>query len=235
MTSVRSLRRAIAATGCAILAGGCSFGGLNSLPLPGAVGRGPDAQVYHVEVANVGTLEPNSPVLMNDVVVGSVSKMTVRNFAADLEVAVRPGTVIPANAVATVGQTSLLGSMHLALNAPVGEQSAGALPAGGTIGMDRSSTYPSTEQTLSSLAVVVNGGGLGQIGEIVNEFNAALNGRESDIRDLLVRLNDFVGMLADQTDDINATIASVNRMAGGFASRDQVITRALDRIVTGGT
>ena len=36
---------------------GCSFQGLNSLPLPGAVGRGPDAVTYHVEVPNVATLE----------------------------------------------------------------------------------------------------------------------------------------------------------------------------------
>ncbi len=30
-----------------------SFQGVNSLPLPGAVGRGPEAVTYHVEVANV--------------------------------------------------------------------------------------------------------------------------------------------------------------------------------------
>jgi len=40
--------------------------------------------------------------------------------------------------------------------------------------LNRSSTYPSTEQTLSALSVVVNGGGVGQIGDIVREFNAAL-------------------------------------------------------------
>lgn len=225
-------RRHAAALACAAVLGtaGCSFGGLNSLPLPGAVGRGNDAKLYHVELANVGTLESNSPVMISDVVVGSISKMTVRDFHADVEISVQPGTVIPANAVATVGQTSLLGSMHLALAPPPGQAATGQLPAGATIGIDQSSTYPSTEQTLSSLAVVVNGGGLGQIGEIVKEFNAALNGREDQIRDLLTRLNDFVGMLADQTDDINASINAVNRMASGFAGQHDVITRALNRI-----
>ena len=48
----------------AVVATGCSFRGLNSIPLPGAVGRGPEAQTFHVELANVGTLEPNSPVLI---------------------------------------------------------------------------------------------------------------------------------------------------------------------------
>ena len=56
------------------------------------------------------TLESNSPVLISDVVVGSVGKMTVDNWHADVEISVKPDVVVPANAVATVGQTSLLGS-----------------------------------------------------------------------------------------------------------------------------
>lgn len=97
---------------------GCSFNGLNSLPLPGAVATGPTARTYHVEIANVGTLEPNSPVLIDNVVVGSVRRMRVDGWHADVEVAVEPTVRVPGNAVATVGQTSLLGSMHLALFLP---------------------------------------------------------------------------------------------------------------------
>ncbi|MCV7278905.1 MCE family protein [Mycolicibacterium flavescens] len=231
MTGTRSLRRAVATLCCSVfVATGCSFDGVNSLPLPGTVGRGADAAVYHVQIANVGSLEPNSPVLLGDVVVGSVGRMKVSNWRADIEVSVRPDVVVPANAVATVGQTSLLGSMHLALDPPLGEAPRGRLEAGSSIGLARSSTYPSTEQTLSSLSVVLNGGGLGQMGDIVREFNAALNGRESQIRDLLVRLNDFVGMLDTQRDDINASITAMDRMAGTFAAEREVITTALQRI-----
>ena len=56
--------------GAALALSGCGFGGVNSLPLPGAVGRGPDASTYHLQFTNIGTLEQNSPVLVNDVVVG---------------------------------------------------------------------------------------------------------------------------------------------------------------------
>ncbi len=228
----RSGRAALAA-GCVAIAvtlSGCGFGGLNSLPLPGAVGRGPDATKYHVELANVSTLEPNSPVLVGDVVVGSVNRMTVRDWHADVEISVKPEVTIPANAVATVGQTSLLGSMHLALNPPLGQSPSGRLTPGSTLGLNKSSTYPSTEQTLSALSVVINGGGVGQIGDIVAELNAALGGREPQIRDLLTRLNDFIGVLADQRDSINATVVSLNRVAGTFADQRDVLTRALDRI-----
>jgi phospholipid/cholesterol/gamma-HCH transport system substrate-binding protein len=225
------MRRLIVIGGTAALTlTGCAFQGLNSLPLPGAVGRGPDANVYHVEIANVGTLESNSPVMISDVVVGSVGKMTVQGWHADVEVSVKPDVVVPANAVATIGQTSLLGSMHVALNPPLGQAPEGRLAPGATLPLDKSSTYPSTEQTLASLSAVVNGGGLGQIGDVIHNFNAALSGHEGQVRDLLSRLDDFVGLLDEQHDDIIASIQQLNRVSSTFAGQHGDITRALQKI-----
>lgn len=209
---------------------GCGFHGVNSLPLPGAVGRGADALTYRVEVANVGTLEPNSPVMISDVVVGSVRRLSVAGWHAVVEVNVKPDTVVPSNAVGTIGQTSLLGSMHLALDPPLGEPPAGRLEPGSAIPLSRSSTYPSTEQTLSSLSAVVNGGGLGQVGDIIHSLNAALSGREGEVRDLLSRLDRFVGTLNDQRDDIVASIDSLNRLSSAFAQQHEVVARAIEEI-----
>ena len=141
--------------------------------------------VYHVQIANVGTLESNSPVMIDDVVVGSVGKLSVHNWVADVEVRVRPDVTVPANAVATIGQTSLLGSMHVALDPPVGQAPTGRLEPGSTLPQNRASKYPSTEQTLSSVAAVVNAGGLGQIGDFIHSTATALSGHESEIRDLI--------------------------------------------------
>lgn len=215
---------------CALAAGGCSFQGVNSLPLPGAVGRGSDAQVYHVEIANIGTLESNSPVMIGDVIVGSVGKMRVKGDHADIEVSVKPDVAVPGNAVAAVGQTSLLGSMHVELNPPLGQPARGRLQPGATIPLDRSSSYPSTEQTLSALSMVLNSGGLGQIGDIVHNFSAAMSGHETDVRQLLTRLDEFVGVLDQQRDRIIESIDSLNRLAGTFASQREVITQALRKI-----
>ncbi len=231
MIGGRWLRRVLITGSCVLLsATGCAYQGVNSLPLPGAVGRGPDAKTYRVEIANVAQLESNSPVLMNDVVVGSVGKMTVKDWHAEVEVSVKPDIVVPANAVASVGQTSLLGSMHLALNPPLGQAPSGKLEPGATIGLDKSFTYPSTEQTLSSLSIVVNGGGLGQIGDIIHNFSIALNGREGEARELLGRLDRFVGTLDAQRDNIIESIKSLDRLAGTFAGQREVITQALNRI-----
>jgi phospholipid/cholesterol/gamma-HCH transport system substrate-binding protein len=185
--------RRVLAIGCCVMlmSSGCAFHGLNSLPLPGAVGRGPDADVYHVELANVITMESNSPVMIDDVVIGSVGPMTVKDWHADVQISVKHGLVIPANVEASIGQTSLLGSMHLELNPPLGQPGVGRLRPGATIPLSRSSTYPSTEQTLSSLSLIVNGGGLSQVGEIIHNFSAALAGRGGAVRDLINRFDTF--------------------------------------------
>jgi phospholipid/cholesterol/gamma-HCH transport system substrate-binding protein len=225
------IRRMLALGSCvALTATGCAFHGLNSLPLPGAVGRGAGSDMYHVEIANVGTLESNSPVMIDDVVVGSVGLMTVQGWHADVEISVKRDVVIPANVVASVGQTSLLGSMHLELNPPLGQPASGRLRPGATIPLNRSSRYPSTEGTLSSLSLVVNGGGLGQIGEIIHNFNAALSGREGAVRDLINRLDKFVGTLDQQRDNIVASIQALNRLSATFAGQRDVLTQALRKV-----
>jgi phospholipid/cholesterol/gamma-HCH transport system substrate-binding protein len=223
----RLIRRIAAAALCIIATASCSFGGVNSLPLPGAVASGSGNPVYHVEIANVGTLESNSPVMISDVIVGSVGKLRAEDFHAEVDVRVRPDVIVPANAVAKIGQTSLLGTMHLALDPPVGEASEGRLAPGSTIALDRSSTYPSTEQTLSSLSVLVNAGGLGQIGDFVHSAATALGGHEAEVRELITRLNTFVGTIDGQRDRFAAAIGALDRFSYTLASQKDDISDAL--------
>ncbi len=211
----------------ALAVSGCGFGGVNSLPLPGAVGRGPGASTYHLQFTNIGTLEQNSPVLIDDVVVGSVGKMSFDNWHINMDVSLRPDVVVPANAVATIGQTSLLGSMHVALDPPLGQQPHGRLTPGSTVGVADTRTSPSTEQTLSSLAAVINGGGLGQIGDIIHNLSTGLSANPQAVRDVLSRLDTLVGTLDQQRDDILASIQTLNRLSITFAGQRDTLTRAL--------
>lgn len=227
MTITSNLKRAVAASCCVLLSVGCGFDGLNSVPLPGAVGRGSGAAVYHVELANIGTLESNSPVMIDNVIVGSVGRMTFDHWHIDVEVSVRPDVAIPANAVATVGQTSLLGSMHVALDPPAGQAPQGRLQSGATIRLSRTASYPSTEQTLASLSALVNGGGLGQIGDIFRSLNTALSGREPQVRELIERLGRFVGVFDAQRDEIIDSLRSLNNLAETLANERDTVAAAL--------
>ena len=186
---------------------------MNSLPLPGAVGRGPGATIYHVEVANVGTLESNSPVMVDDVVVGSIGNMRVnKNWHADVEIAVEPGVVIPANAIARVGQTSLLGSMHLELSPPPGQAAPDGCNRAARLTWTRRRPIrlPSEPCPRCRPWSTV---GPGADRRSRPQFQCRFLRARQQLRDLLERLDKFVTTLDQQRDNIVASIQGLNRLA----------------------
>ncbi len=113
---------------------------------------------------------------------------------------------------------------------PTDEAPRGQLKNGSVIPLARAATYPTTEQTLASVAILLNGGGLGHIQELTRTFATALNGREKEMRSLLTQLDIFVTETKKQTDDIIAAIESVNQLAGQVADKDQTVDKALTTI-----
>jgi phospholipid/cholesterol/gamma-HCH transport system substrate-binding protein len=229
----RLARLAVTLACVTVLGAGCQWNGVNSLPLPGTVGTGDGDYTITAGVTNVGTLSQNSPVFINDVEVGSVGPMRVLGWHAVLELRLRKGTVVPGNAVVTVGQTSLLGSMHVALDPPPGVAPTGRIAPGASIPVERSSAYPSTEETLASVSSVVNGGGLGQLGGIIKALNEGFDGRQNDARELLRNLDTFVDTLDRQRGDLVDLLGQTRRLSTALADQDHVIEDALRRIPPG--
>ena len=209
---------------------GCEWSGLNSVPLPGTQGRGDGAYEVEIQMPNVTTLTQNSPVRVGDVTVGSVSKIEVQGWHALVTASLNGDVDLPAHSTAKIGQTSLLGSAHLELAPPAGEAPKGKLADGDVIPLERAGVYPTTEQTLSSLSVVLNGGGLAQLQDITSELNKALDGREDSVRDLLPQLDTLVGSLDRQRNEIVSAMEGINRLAGTAAKQTDTISKALDEI-----
>ena len=175
----------------AVLLAGCQFGGLNSLDMPGTAGHGTGSYTITVELPDVATLPQNSPVMVDDVTVGSVSGIDAMQrpdgtFYAAVKLSLDQNVNLPANATAKVAQTSLLGSQHVDLAPPV-DRAGGR--AGWTrarsIPLDRTGRYPTTEEVLSSLGVVVNKGNLGALQDITDETYNAVAGRAGQFTDLV--------------------------------------------------
>ncbi|MFI2285276.1 MCE family protein [Nocardia beijingensis] len=228
----RMRRTAAVAAGLAVALGvtGCQWDGLNSLPMPGTEGTAPGSYEVLVQMPNVTTLTRNSPVRVHDVAVGTVSKIEVQDWHALVTVTLNPDVRLPANAVAEIGQTSLLGSNHLELSEPTDQPPEGQLKAGDVIPLARAGAYPTTEQVLSSLSVVLNGGGVAQLETITHELNSALTGREDAIRDLLPQLNELTTNLDRQTGDIIAAMSGLDRLGGQLAEQRDVVAAAIEQI-----
>ncbi|WP_197417556.1 MCE family protein [Mycobacterium sp. GA-2829] len=227
--------RSMALGGGVLLLAGCQFGGLNSLNMPGTAGHGAGAYKITVQLPDVATLPQNSPVMVNDVTVGSVSGIDAvqrsdGTFYAAVQVSLDGDVDLPQNATAKVAQTSLLGSQHIELAAPKDEPAVGRLKDGSQIPLDRTGRYPSTEEVLSSLGVVVNKGNLGALQDITDEAYTAVAGREGTFADLIPRLAELTSSLDRQTNDIIAAMEGLDRFAGILSRSRDSLGRTLDTL-----
>jgi phospholipid/cholesterol/gamma-HCH transport system substrate-binding protein len=206
---------------------GCGWRGLNSLPLPGTQGNGPGSFVIQAQMPDVNNIQPNSRVRVADVTVGHVTKIERQGWHALVTMRLNGDVNMPANATAKIGTTSLLGSYHIELAAPTDTAPQGKLRDGSLIALSHGGAYPSTEQTLAALSMVLNGGGLGQVQDITEALSTAFQGREHDLRSLIGQLDKFTAYLNDQKDDIVAATDSLNHLVGKFAAQQPVLDRAL--------
>lgn len=224
------MKRAIVATFstcCIAVLPGCDWHGLNSLTLPGTSGGGPGSYTIQAQLPDVVNIQENTRVRVDDVNIGNVTKIEVQDWHALVTMRINGDVHLPANATAKIGQTSLLGSMHIELAPPKNESPVGQLKNGSVIPLAHASMYPTTEQTLASVSVLLNGGGLAQLQEITQAVAKAFAGRENDMRSLLHQLDEFIAGTNDQTDDIITAAENLNSLAGQFAAKDQVVDRAL--------
>jgi phospholipid/cholesterol/gamma-HCH transport system substrate-binding protein len=227
--------RAVAIASVALLVAGCQFGGLNSVDMPGTAGHGRGSYTVTVQMPDVATLPQNSPVMVDDVTVGSVSGIeAVQRPDGTVYAAVRlslNGDVrLPASATAKVAQTSLLGSQHVELAAAHDRPEVGTLAAGSTIELDNAGRYPTTEEVLSSLGLVVNKGNLGALQDITDEAFAAVAGRAGSFVGLVPRVSELAASLKEQTADIVATLEGVDRLSATLAHDSDGLSKLLDNL-----
>lgn len=209
---------------------GCGWQGLNSLPLPGTEGNGPGAFEIRAQMPDVTNIQPNSRVRVGDVTVGHVSKIQLEGNHALVTMMLNGDVRLPANATAKIGLTTIFGSLHIELAPPTDQAPQGALGNGALIPLSRSAASPTPEQTLAALSLVLNGGGVGQAGDITQALSTAFRGREQDMRSLLEQSERFATNLDEQSDDIIAATESFNNLIGKFAAQQPVLDRAVQTI-----
>ncbi|MGV0642398.1 MCE family protein [Mycolicibacterium sp. XJ879] len=212
------------------VAGCADWHGANSLPLPGTEGGGPGAYTVQAQLPDVDNIERNSRVRVGDVTVGNVTGIERQDWHALVTMELNGDVRLPANATATVGQTSLLGSLHIELAPPVDVQPEGRLQDGSLIPLSSGSRYPSTEQALAAVSLLLNQGGIGSIHDITQALSRAFAGREDDLRSLIEQLEQFIGHADDQTDEIIAATESLNGLVGQVAEQDPVVESALQTL-----
>ncbi|MGH3548257.1 MAG: MCE family protein [Pseudonocardiaceae bacterium] len=216
--------------GCAVLQGG-----LQGVPLPGGPDVGDRPYRITAEFSDVLELVPQSLVKVNDVSVGSVRDITLApdTWHALVTLELNRDVELPANAVARVRTTSLLGEKFVDLAAPTAEPPRGTLADGDRIPVARTSRATDVEEVLGALSLLLNGGGVEQIRTIATELNAGLSGHEPQLRALLTDLNMLVSGLDARKAEINRALDALNRLSATLAARRGQIDTALDGLAPG--
>jgi phospholipid/cholesterol/gamma-HCH transport system substrate-binding protein len=223
----RIASRALALVMVALVLSSCgSWKGIANVPLPGGPGTGSNKMTIYVQMPDTLALNVNSRVRVADVFVGRVRTIELKNWIATLTLDLQPGIKLPQNTLAKIGQTSLLGSQHVQLDAPP-DPSPQLLHNGDTIPLKNSSAFPTTERVLASIATILRGGGISNLDTIQTEINNLLTGRADQIREFLNRLDTFTDELNKQRDDITHAIDSTNRLLAIVAQRNDTLDRVL--------
>jgi phospholipid/cholesterol/gamma-HCH transport system substrate-binding protein len=223
-----------------VLAAGCGsggFAGMYQVPLPGGADVGDHPYRVEARFGDVLDLVPQAGVKVDDVAVGRVEKIELArdNRTAVVTMLVNGDVRLPANSGAQLRQSSLLGEKFVELSsgtAAPGEPS-GTLRDGAVIPLARTGRNPEIEEVLGALSLLLNGGGIGQLHDIVTEVNAALSGNEPQIRSALSNIDTMVGTLDDEKADIVRAIDAIDRLSSNLAKQTDDIAAALDKLGPG--
>jgi phospholipid/cholesterol/gamma-HCH transport system substrate-binding protein len=231
----RRLRRratvALATLTAAVTLSSCAqWHGISNVPIPGGPGGGQRSYTVYVQMPDTLALTPNSKVMVADVYVGRVKAITMKNWVATLTCELQSGVQLPRNATAKIGQTSLLGTQHVELAPPPDNAAPQLLRNGDTIDVNHSSAFPTTEQTLVSIATLLHGGGVANLETIQNEAYNIVSGHADQIRALVGKLDTFTAKLDEQIGDITHAIDSVDRILAIAASHNDTLNAALTEL-----
>ncbi|MFI2432961.1 MCE family protein [Streptomyces sp. NPDC018693] len=230
MTAPRTGRVAAWTAIGSLLLTGCEFHGWYDIPLPGGAAADGRAFRVTVEFRDVLDLVPQSTVKVNDVTVGAVEKVELDGWHARVRLRIADSVKLPANAVAGLRQTSMLGEKYVALSAPDGADPVGRLRDGDVIPLSRSGRNPEIEEVLSALSALLNGGGVAQLKTITVELNNALEGREDRVGALLKELDTFLGGLDEQRTEIVRALEGIDRLAVRLGAEKETIAQAVQEL-----
>ncbi len=228
------MRRAVVAAvaALAVTTTACT-GGVSGLNLPGGANLGSHPYDVKAQFRNALDLVRQSSVKVDNVAVGQVSDITLGGGGkfAVVTLEINGDVHLPANTTATIEQTSLLGEKYVALARPA--DPTGNLANGATISLASTSQAVQIEQVLGALSLLLNGGGIGQLHDIIVELNHAVGGRGAEIHSLLSDADHVISAIDAHRAGIIAALQQVNRLAKTLQANTDNISIALRDLPAG--
>ncbi|ATL65429.1 MCE family protein [Nocardia terpenica] len=190
---------------------------------------------YHAVFTNSSGMLPGSKVRIAGVPVGSVQRVSVgRDHLAHVDFDVDRKYRILVSTRATIRYENLVGDRYLELLE--GPGSAQALPAGGTIGVDRTKPALDLDLLLGGFKPLLRGLDPTQVNSLTNALLQVFQGQGGALVALLNSSGSFTKTLADRDALIGSVIENLKTVLGTIDDRNREFATTLDelqRLVSG--
>ncbi|GAY16449.1 MlaD family protein [Mycobacterium sp. shizuoka-1] len=224
---MRRLKRTAAVLAVAVVATGCSSGGLSSLPLPAPTVGGGGYRLTAV-FANALNLPAKAKVKLAGADVGQMETMVARNYTAVTTIRIMDGVRLPQGSTAELRSATPLGDVFIALKPPPdAAPNTPLLKDGDTIGLDSTTAAATVESVLSSAAVMVNGGAVRNLTNIVNGMGKATGDQGQAFGDLLAKTNGTLSTLTARSDQISDALTETSQLAKALDAKNQKLSEVM--------
>jgi phospholipid/cholesterol/gamma-HCH transport system substrate-binding protein len=226
------MKRALVAV-LAVAATTTACSGVSNINLPGGADLGSHPYTVTAQFRDALDLVRQSAVKVDNVPVGQVDDITLGGGGkyAVVKLKINGNVQLPANTTASIEQTSLLGEKYVALTRPA--EPLGTLANGATITLASTSQAVQIEQVFGALSLLLNGGGIGQLHDIVVELNHAAGGRGPEIHQLLADADRVIATIDSHRQDIVTALQQVNQLAKTLRANEGNIAVALRDLPAG--
>ncbi|WP_168702501.1 MlaD family protein [Gordonia paraffinivorans] len=226
MTARRSRILTVAVSLLCCVLTGCSVG-LGQLPLPAPGARG-EGFGLRAQFENALNLPAKAKVRLLGADVGFVESMTVDDYLADVGMRIADGTRLPEGTRAELRSATPLGDVFVALEPPADpDPTARLLGDGDVIPVDRTSAGATVEEVLSTAAMLVNGGAIRSLTDLVNGLGESLGDDGRQLGSLIRESTVLVSSLSERTDEIDQVLGAASRLASTVSARQQTIDTAI--------
>jgi phospholipid/cholesterol/gamma-HCH transport system substrate-binding protein len=206
---------------------GCSTNGLADLPLP-APGVGSGGYRLTAVFANALNLAEHANVKLAGADIGQVESITSQDFTAVTKLRIIKGVRLPVGSSAELRSATPLGDVFVSIVPPSQRvSSAELLKDGDTIALNQTTTAATVESVMSSAAILINGGAVHNLTNIVNGLGRAVGNDGDAFGELIRKSNQLLGKLDARTSQLETAITQTTQLADQLDAKTDQVTELL--------
>jgi virulence factor Mce-like protein len=228
MTAKKKFTVALAAAVSLTTAGCGATNGLASLPLPKPGLSSGAGYTINAVFANALNLPAFAKVRLAGADIGEMETLVAKDYTAVATLRIMEGVELPQGTNVELRSATPLGDVFIALKPPPNSSGAALLKNGDTVPIEDTAQAATVENLLTGAAVLVNGGAVQNLTDLINGAGAAAGADGGkNFRQLVDKTNQLLGTMDRRTEQISASLESLGVLSRRLDEKNYVLADVL--------